>query len=67
VLKFGPPEGPAFFTPYGWKVATIEQPLKTAARLKRLSFGMRLAALLPSSNGRQGKRPWSGVCLYERS
>ena len=37
-----------------------------AARLKRLSFQMRLMALLPESSGAQGSRPWAGVCLLER-
>jgi hypothetical protein len=40
--------------------------LKTAARLKRLSFVMRLLALLPESKGRQGSRPWAGVCLLAK-
>jgi hypothetical protein len=40
--------------------------LKTAARNGRLRFMMRLLALLPESSGRQGARPWSGVCLLER-
>ena len=65
-LKFGPPEGPGFFVPYGWKPADVRSPLKTAARLKRLGFGMRLLARLPESSGAQGSRPWSGVCLLER-
>jgi hypothetical protein len=37
--------------------------LKTAAKLKRLSWWMRLLALFPDSKGAQGSRPWSGVCL----
>lgn len=65
-LKFGPPEGPEFFAPYGWKPVDVRNPLKTAARFKRLSFGMRLAAMLPASNGKQGSRPWSGICLLAR-
>jgi methyltransferase (TIGR00027 family) len=65
-LKFGPPEGPEFFVPYGWKPIDVRNPLKTAARFKRLSFGMRLAAMLPASNGKQGSRPWSGICLLAR-
>jgi len=40
--------------------------LKAAAQLKRLSFLMRLMALLPASTGRQGSRPWGGVCLLAR-
>jgi hypothetical protein len=65
-LKFGPPEGPEFFVPYGWKPIDVRNPLKTAARFKRLSFGMRLAAMLPASNGKQGSRPWSGICLLAK-
>jgi len=65
-LKFGPAEGPEFFAPYGWKPVDVRSPLKTAARFKRLSFGMRLLSLLPQSNGRQGSRPWSGICLFAK-
>jgi methyltransferase (TIGR00027 family) len=65
-FKFGPKEGPAFFVPYGWKPIDVRSPLKAAARLKRLSFGMRLLALLPASNGAQGSRPWSGICLLAK-
>ncbi len=63
-LKFGPKEGPAFFVPFGWNVLDVRNPLKTAGRLKRLSFGMWLASLLPVSSGAQGSRPWSGICLF---
>jgi methyltransferase (TIGR00027 family) len=65
-LKFGPAEGPGFFEPYGWKPLEVRSILKTAARLRRLSFGLRLAALLPESKGRQGSRPWSGICLLQK-
>jgi methyltransferase (TIGR00027 family) len=65
-LRFGPPEGPGFFEPSGWKPIDVRNPLKTAARLKRLSFGMRLAAMLPASDGKQGSRPWSGICLLAK-
>jgi methyltransferase (TIGR00027 family) len=65
-LKFGPSEGPPFFERYGWKPVDVRSPLKTAARFNRLSFGMRLAAMLPASNGKQGSRPWSGICLLAK-
>jgi methyltransferase (TIGR00027 family) len=65
-MKFGPEEGPDFFTPFGWKPAEVRSMLKTAARLKRLSWFMRLMALLPESKGRQGSRPWSGICLLAK-
>jgi methyltransferase (TIGR00027 family) len=66
-LKFGPPEGPGFFVTHGWRPVDVRSPLKAAARLKRLSLGMRLLAMLPESSGAQGSRPWSGVCLFERA
>lgn len=65
-LQFGPEEGPEFFVPFGWKPVDVRSPLKTAAHFKRLSFGMRLLSLLPQSNGRQGSRPWSGICLLAK-
>lgn len=66
-LKFAPPEGPEFFLPAGWKPAEVYSMLKTAAELKRLPLLLRLFALLPDSNGRQGKRPWGGVCRLTRA
>lgn len=66
-LKFGPEEGPDFFLPAGWKPVEVYSMLKTAARIKRLPFFMRLLALLPESNGRQGKRPWGAVVRLTRS
>jgi methyltransferase (TIGR00027 family) len=65
-LKFGPEEGPGFFAPYGWKPVQIHTMLKTAARLGRLPLFLRLLALLPESNGRQGSRPWGAGCLFTR-
>jgi len=65
-LKFGPEEGPDFFTPTGWKPVEVYSMLKTAAKIKRLPFFLRLMALLPESNGRQGSRPWGGVIRLTR-
>ncbi len=66
-FKFAPPEGPEFFEPAGWKAVEVHSILKNAAKAGRLPFLLRLVALLPESSGRQGKRPWSGVCVLERS
>jgi methyltransferase (TIGR00027 family) len=66
-LKFGPPEGPGFFVPHGWRPVDVQSPLKAAAAAGRLSPFLRLMALLPQSSGRQGSRPWSGICLFERN
>jgi methyltransferase (TIGR00027 family) len=65
-LKFGPEEGPDFFKASGWKAAEVYSMLKTAAEIKRLPFFLRLMALLPESKGRQGSRPWGGVCHLTR-
>jgi O-methyltransferase involved in polyketide biosynthesis len=62
---FAPPEGPPFFESCGWKPAEVKSMLKTAAKLGRLPFGLRMIAMLPESNGAQGMRPWSAVCLLE--
>ncbi|MFI5178633.1 MAG: class I SAM-dependent methyltransferase [Vicinamibacterales bacterium] len=63
---FAPSEGPAFFTPYGWQVLDVRSLLKTAGRLHRLPPFLRLMSLFPESNGPQGSRPWSAVCLLGR-
>jgi hypothetical protein len=65
-FKFAPPEGPGFFEAHGWRVKEVRSLLKTAARLKRLSPFMRLLSLLPESNGKQGRTPWSGICLMTK-
>jgi methyltransferase (TIGR00027 family) len=65
-LKFGPEEGPEFFLPSGWKAVEVYSMLKTAARIKRLPFFLRLMSLLPESNGRQGSRQWGAVCHLTR-
>ena len=66
-LKFAPPEGPGFFEAAGWKVLEVHSVFQAAARAKRLPFLLSLMAFLPESSGKQGGRPWSGVCVLERS
>jgi methyltransferase (TIGR00027 family) len=66
-FKFGPEQGPGFFIPHGWKPFDVRSLLKSAARVKRLSFGMWLLSHLPESTGVQGSRPWSGVVLLSKS
>jgi methyltransferase (TIGR00027 family) len=65
-LRFAPQEGPHFFANYGWTSKEVHSLLKTAARLRRLSFFMQLLAMLPQSGKPPGSRPWSGVCLLAR-
>jgi len=63
-FKFAPEEGPAFFAARGWKPVEVQSLLKNAARLNRLSFFLRLVALLPENEKSRRDRPWSGVCLF---
>lgn len=65
-LKFGPPEGPEFFTPCGWKPLEVHSMLHAAARAKRLPFFLKLVAMLPESRGPQ-RGPWGGICRLERA
>ena len=65
-FKFAPDEGPVFFERHGWKPVEVHSLLRTAARLRRLSWTMRLVALLPDSAGRTPQSPWGGVCLFEK-
>jgi methyltransferase (TIGR00027 family) len=64
-FRFGPPEGPDFFAAYGWRVGEVRGMLKTAAKYGRPPFFLRLIARLPEPTGKQGRQPWSGVCLLE--
>ncbi len=64
-FRFGPDEGPAFFAPYGWAKHKVYPYLKTAAKLKRIGFFLRLIARLPEPKGNLGKRIWSAICVLE--
>ena len=66
-LKFAPREGPEFFVRYGWRLIEARSLLHTAAKLKRLSFKMRLFSLLPDPAGLKPDTPWGGVCVLENS
>jgi methyltransferase (TIGR00027 family) len=64
-FKFGPPEGPNFFVPFGWEPIDIQGLLKTAAQFKRSPAG-----LFPMTIGRTGAPgdfPWTGVCLFNKA
>ena len=65
-FKFGPAEGPAFFTPHGWEPMDVQGLLKTATRFKRPPFFLRLLGHLPEKKGPAGNRPWSGVGLFKK-
>ena len=64
-LRFAPREGPEFFVRYGWQSVETHSLLHSAAKLKRLPFGMRLLSLLPDPAGRKPDKPWGGVCVFE--
>jgi len=64
-FKFGPQEGPNFFTPFGWEPIDVQGMLKTAALLQRAP--KELLSLLPEPDGIPGEYPWTGVCLLKRT
>jgi methyltransferase (TIGR00027 family) len=64
---FAPAEGPPFFSAHGWQPIEVRPLLKTAAKLGRLPLALRMFAALPDSDGAQGSRPWSAVCLFART
>lgn len=66
-FQFAPAKGPDFFVPYGWRPIVVRSSFRTAAKLGRLPWTLRLLALLPDPKGLPGKRPWAGVCLLEKS
>ena len=65
-FRFGPAEGPGFFAPFGWKLIQIEGLLDTAARFGRPPFIARLFAKLFDTRNWHGKRPWSGICVFQK-
>jgi methyltransferase (TIGR00027 family) len=62
-FKFGPPDGPEFFRPYGWTLEDVQGLLKTAAQFNRAPSDV--GPVLPDPTGSMGKRQWSGVCLFQ--
>jgi methyltransferase (TIGR00027 family) len=64
-IKFGPPNGLAFFEGLGWTVTAAESLLTAARRFRRLPLLMRLAACLPQPDPRSpGDKMWSAaVCV----
>jgi len=64
-FKFGPPEGPKFFTPHGWKPKEVQGLLKTAAQFNRSPKG--LVPVAVGCNDALGNFPWTGVCLLARA
>jgi len=66
-FQFAPPEGPDIFRRYGWRPLEVRSAFKAAAKTRRLPWPLKLFGFFPESNGAQGKRPWSGLCLLEQS
>ena len=63
---FAPAEGPPFFAAHGWQPIEVRSLIKSAAKIERLPLALRMFAMLPDSDGAQGSRPWSAVCLFAR-
>ncbi|MGO8968104.1 MAG: class I SAM-dependent methyltransferase [Myxococcaceae bacterium] len=66
-MKFGPPEGVAFFEAMGWTPLDIRPYLQEGARLHRLPAFLRLLAPFSKTDPRHpGRRPWSAVVRFGR-
>jgi len=67
-MKFGPPNGVAYFEALGWSVADVRSILHAAARFRRLPRLLRLFALFPEADPRKlGSARWSAVVQLGRS
>lgn len=66
-FNFAPAEGPAFFEPFGWRVADVQSLLKAAGRLNRLPWFLKFFAMLPEPKKPPVDRPWSAIARLERS
>jgi methyltransferase (TIGR00027 family) len=66
-FQFAPVQGPDYFRQFGWTPIEVRSTFKAASKVGRLPWSLKLFGLFPESNGAQGKRPWSGLCLCERS
>lgn len=66
-LKFGPPEGPDFFEPYGWRAEKIQSVFQTAIQTNRVPPELQQFAAFPEPpKPWTVPAPWSGVCLMAR-
>jgi len=67
-MKFGPPNGVAYFESMGWSVAEVHSIFHAAARFRRLPRLLRLFALFPEPDPRKlGKARWSAVVQLARA
>lgn len=66
-MKFGPPNGVAFFEDLGWRATQVQSVMRAAARFRRLPWTLKLFSFLPEPNPRKpGRAPWSAVVRFER-
>jgi methyltransferase (TIGR00027 family) len=67
-MKFGPPNGVAFFEALEWRASVVQSIFRAALRYRRLPFFLRLFALLPDPDPRKlGRARWSAVVQLERA
>lgn len=61
-LKFGPPNGVAFFESLGWGVKQVRSIMKAASKFRRLPWTLKFFGLLPEQNPRKPNHgSWSAV------
>lgn len=65
-MQWGSATGPHFFEPLGWRIVEVRSMFKEAGKRHRLPWFFQLLSRLPEPTP-PWKRPWSGVCLFERA
>jgi hypothetical protein len=66
-LKFGPPNGVAFFEALGWHACDVRSLFHEGARLRRVPWLLRPFAWVPPPDARApGRKQWSGVVRFAR-
>lgn len=63
---FAPRDGAAFFEPGPWRLEGVRPLLRTAMKLERLPFALRVAALLGDGQA-AALRPWAAACLLAKN
>ena len=66
-LRFAPPNGVAFFAPFGWHPRSVRSLLRDAFRFERLPLLLQPFAKAPEPDpANPGKKPWSCVVRFDR-
>lgn len=67
-MKFGPPDGVAYFEAFGWRATEVRSLFRAAADWRRLPWFLRPFSLFPDPNPRRlGRARWSAIVRLQRA